>query len=381
MSTVTQEPEQITGELVTGNIEAPIRFDVTNEAIHYLRKKLTGLKASTPEGYKQVQAGIAETRSLRVSVESTRKALKEKALTYGRLVDGEARRITTLLEEIEEPLKQEKEAADAAKAKAKAEAEEAKRVALQGRIDSLVAVGAMVHPLVVGEWTEERFQEELTKATEAFKATQARLAAEKAEAERLEAERLERLRIEQERIAAERAELERLREEQAAREWEEQVRKQIERERVEAEQAIERKRLADEKARIDEENRIEREAIEAQRKAVQAERDELDRQEFLRQSKIREEHEAAERAKQERMEAERIAADKAEQERLALIAAAEEAARLDAMKPDVEKIRAFGDMLRLLAYPVLSTEEGIAFLQSIKQSIDAQAMYCEGFGA
>ena len=373
----TAELEPIKAELVAGNIEAPIRFNVTNEAISCLRKKLSGLKANTTEGYKLVQAGIAETRSLRVSIETTRKALKEKALTYGRLVDGEAKRITNLLEEIEEPLKLEKEVADAAKAKAKAETEEAKKRAMQQRIDSLVAAGAMVHPLIVQEWSDDQFQDQLTKATEAFKFAQEKLEADKAEAARLEAERAEQLRIEQEKLTAERAELEKLRAEAKAREEADQAARRVELEKIEAEQAAERKRLADEQAKIDEQNRFEREAIEAERIKLHAEKDRIEREEFLRQTQIRQEQEAADRAEQERIEAERIKAEQIENDRLAAIAERERLVRLEALKPDAEKLRTLGDVLRLLSYPEMSTPEGQQCLSNIIRRLGETAEYCE----
>lgn len=372
MSTVTQEP--ISGELVAGNIEAPIRFDVTNEAIATLRKKLSGLRARTPDGYKMVQAGIAETRDLRGKVEATRKRLKEKALTYGRLVDGEANRIKALLFEIEEPLKQEKEIADAEKERLKAEAEEAKRAALQGRIDSLVAVGAMVHPLLVGEWSEEEFQERLAEATEAFKVAQAKIEAEKAEAKRLEDEKAEALRIEQEKVAAERAELENLRAEALAREEAAREVRRAELAKIEAEQALERERLAAEQMALEEQNRIEREAIEAERRKLQEERDRIEREEFQRLETIRLEKEAVERAEQDRKNAERLAIEQAERERA-------ESARLEALRPDAEKLKIFADGLRLLSYPEMATEEGLQFLQSAKFSIDAIARTCDSFGS
>lgn len=342
MSTVTQEP--ISGELVAGNIEAPIRFDVTNEAIATLRKKLSGLRARTPDGYKMVQAGIAETRDLRGKVEATRKRLKEKALTYGRLVDGEANRIKALLFEIEEPLKQEKEIADAEK------------------------------ELLVGEWSEEEFQERLAEATEAFKVAQAKIEAEKAEAKRLEDEKAEALRIEQEKVAAERAELENLRAEALAREEAAREVRRAELAKIEAEQALERERLAAEQMALEEQNRIEREAIEAERRKLQEERDRIEREEFQRLETIRLEKEAVERAEQDRKNAERLAIEQAERERA-------ESARLEALRPDAEKLKIFADGLRLLSYPEMATEEGLQFLQSAKFSIDAIARTCDSFGS
>lgn len=55
------------------------------------------------------------------------------------------------------------------------------------------------------------------------------------------------------------------------------------------------------------------------------------------------------------------------------------AARLDAMKPDAEKISAFGDVLRLLNYPIATTDEGQMFVWLLKKYIDKLADSCEGF--
>jgi fused signal recognition particle receptor len=263
---------------------------------------------------------------------------------------------------------------DAMQEKAKKEAEAAKQAALQKRLDAFMAVDHMAHPLLVAEMSDEEYISELTAATHVFNVKKLKAEEEAAQAAKIEAERLEALRIEQEKIAAERAEFERLKEEQEALEWDRRVKAKIEEERIAADKAAEQ-------AKIDEANRIEREAIEAQRKAVQAERDRLAREEFARQSNIREEHEAVEKVKREQIEAERVAAIKAEQERLALIAEQEYQARVEAMKPDIEKIRAFGDVLRLLSYPECSTASGIAFSGRLLEQVTMLAISCERFKA
>lgn len=337
MSTVEQETIQ--GELVANQIEAPIRFSVTDEAIRTLKKKLTGLDAKTSDGYKRVQAGIAETRMLRGNVESTRKALKEKALTYGRLVDSEAKRITGLLEEIENPLKLLKSEVDEAKQREKEAIESARRAEIERRVKRFEELEYAINPYAVAEMSAVEYADEVVKAKDLHDALVKKRehdAAEKAEADRLERETRE----------AERAELLRLRAEQADRD---------------KEAAIERQLLAAKQAKIDEQNKIEREAIEAERKAVEAKQDEIDRQESLRQGKIRDEQEAAERSRQERL------------------AEAEHAKRMEAMKPDIQKIHAFGDVLRLLNYPVLMTAEGAAFMSHLKERVDMLAISCEGF--
>lgn len=92
-----------------------IRFDVTDEAIRQLGLQFKDAEAETKNGYDHVKAGIATVGKLRSQVEKTRKALKHDALDYGRKVDGEAKRITAALREVEDPLKKKKQAVDDAK--------------------------------------------------------------------------------------------------------------------------------------------------------------------------------------------------------------------------------------------------------------------------
>ena len=83
------------------------------------------LTADTPQGYKAVQAAIADLRGSRGEVEKRRKELKADSLEYGRRVDAVAKFLTQKIEEIENPLKAKKAAADEEKARAKMDAERA----------------------------------------------------------------------------------------------------------------------------------------------------------------------------------------------------------------------------------------------------------------
>lgn len=348
MSTVEQE--QITGELVSNQIEAPIRFSVTNEAIHFLRKKLTGLTANSPTGYKAVQAGIAETRMLRSSVESTRKALKEKALTYGRLVDGEAKRITSLLEEIEEPLKLEKQLVDEAKEAANREAKEAKKRELTKRVDALRELEHFAHPLLVADWTEDQYTEKLMNAAIAFDEKKKAEEAMRLKAIADEAARVETLRIEREAFEAQRSAL------------------AAEKAEYEAKQAVALAALREVEKAIIETKRAEQEALAAERAELQKQRDEILERERIERERIWVEENS-------KYEAEVTA--KAERERLEEAEA--EAARLESFKPDIEKIRAFGDVLRLLTYPDCVSSEAKAFVRIVNALIGNEAQACEEF--
>lgn len=137
--------------------------------------------------------------------------------------------------------------------------------------------------------------------------------------------------------------------------------------RAKAERQAEEARIAEEKRKLDEQRKLfeaeqrkadaERSAREAQEKAErqrveaeqQAERDRLavQRREIEEaQRKIREQQEAAERAETERLakiEADRLAIEQAERDR---IAAEAEAARLEAMRPDLERVSAWAAAIR-----------------------------------
>lgn len=92
-----------------------VDYSITDAAIAGLREKYTGLKVSDTDSRKQVSEAIQDVSGLRTSVEEKRKNLKEDALAWGKKVDAEAKRITALLLEIEEPLKIERRNFDAIK--------------------------------------------------------------------------------------------------------------------------------------------------------------------------------------------------------------------------------------------------------------------------
>ena len=227
-----------------------VEYSVSDAAIEKLRERYTGLTIESTADYERVRVGIAEVRDIRVAVEKTRVELKADALAYGRKVDAEAKRITSLLLEIEEPLKLEKQKVDDEKARVKREKEEAER---------------------------RRIEEELRIKREADEA------AAKAERDRIAAEQ----KAEADRLAKERAALE-----------------------AERAAAEEERRKA--QAVIDEQNRVERERIEAEQAKLREEREKLAREQFEREAKERAEREA--REKLEREAAEKKAREEAEAE-------------------------------------------------------------------
>ena len=323
-----------------------VRFGLADSKIAELREMFSGLRADTSEGYAEVTKAIATTRALRVNVEKTRKELKASALEYGRTVDGEAKRLTAMLEDIEEPLKLEKQAIDDEKLRAKREKEEAERAAIEAAI----------------------------------------AAKREAEEKRLKAERdAEELRLAEERkaIEAERAKLE--------------AERAAERQRVEAEQRKIAKQQAAERAKLDAERReyeakqaAEREALEAKQREIDAQREEANRIERERLAAIKAEQDRKEAEINARLESERIAKEQAEHDRIAKIEAerlanerdeaeAAELARLEAMKPDVEKIHMFAESLRSLTVPEVASDQAQGFMAGIEDAIAKLANRCERF--
>ncbi len=187
--------------------EALKQFSPTDAAIQNMRDRYGHLTIGGVDdrvGYVQVHEARMKVKAKRVEVEKTRKALKADALRYGRVVDGEAKRITALLRQVEDPLAAQLD-------KVKEIKEEAKRKALAER-DAKIARRAMRLAVYGAEFSvegmldlsEDEFGLLVTNARKAHEKAEAeRVAAEKAEAEKLEVERarLEAQRAEQEAVA------------------------------------------------------------------------------------------------------------------------------------------------------------------------------------
>lgn len=75
---------------------------------------LTIVSINDKEGYKITSAALSKVKKIRTSIESKRKELKAVALEYGKAVDGEAKRLTALVEPIEAELKTKVDAIDKA---------------------------------------------------------------------------------------------------------------------------------------------------------------------------------------------------------------------------------------------------------------------------
>ena len=294
------------------------------------------------DGIGKVEEAHKAVKRLSASIEKKRKELKADALEYGRTVDSIAKQLTEKVDGVESKLKAERDAFDAVEKAEKAAKEVAKMAAKQARINDMVANGIALD-WVAAELPEEEWMWWLSKA----KKDAAAIVEEKRIAEEFAAKQ----RKEREELAAKMAEEAKLQQKIAIRtarmealgvacpspeqigtlsdaqfEHDYKVAKAlIDRSNaaLKAEQEAETKRQAEElriRAAEIEKQRLADEAVMAeQRKAMEAEKAEL----FRQQQELRKAAEAK---------------DKAERE-------AEKLARLEALKPEIEKAQGFAECL------------------------------------
>jgi hypothetical protein len=222
---------------------------VSDGCIEAMKDLFSSLSAETSDGYKEVKKAIQVCVKTRTAIDGKRQELNEEALRWQRTVNAEAKRLTALVEEIENPLRSKKQAVDDEAAKRKQELEEKHRAFVQGRLDEYVRrTGKSCHYDIAaampdGEWAA--FVEDAEeKAKELAAAEAERKLADERERRKL-AEAVERERAENQRLQAE---LDAMRKEKADRE-------RSERERSEA---IERERIAEEHRKQAEQTKAER---------------------------------------------------------------------------------------------------------------------------
>lgn len=356
----------------------PIKYNLPDSVISKMEAEYSHLEITDSKSYKEVKQAIARVRSLRVSVEKKRKELKADALTYGRRVDAEAKRLTKLILPIENRLKEIKLAEDERRAaiKAEQEAKEKERIErIRSKINAfppsneqipqLVKMTAeeikqlqeelkyiIITPDIFEEFTEEAIKTSADKKILLQEAYTARIQADAKEAARKRAEReAEAKRIEEEkRLAAIKAE-------------QEAAFRLAEKERKEEEARL--KKIAEEQARISAEIQAEKERIEAEKQAFQRQQ-ELIRQE--EQKRIEAEKQAKLKAEQEKLkEEERKKAVELEKKRQALL------------RPDREQLISYCSTLRsvfdAVDKPAPKTEEGRQLLSYLTGELFSIIIY------
>jgi len=291
-----EQPQSMTDRAVQ---ELSTFNDMISQVLPY------GLLTVAEAGIGQVEEAHKAVKKLNAAIEKKRKELKQASLDYGRTVDSIAKQLTEKVDGVEAKLKAERDAFDAVEKAEKAAKEAAKMAAKQKRLDDMVAEGIPVD-LAAADLPDEEWMWWFSKAKKQAAEIAERIAEEKRQAEAFEAAQ----RKEREELAAKMAE---------------ETRRQAEELRVRAEE-IERQRRADEAV------------LAEQRKAMEAEREELrQQQDVIRKA-------AEEKAAEERKAAEK----KAKVERDAA-----EAARLEALKPEIEKAELFANELKDAASKIL----------------------------
>lgn len=266
------------------------------------------------EGFGAVHEARMTVRNARTAIEKKRKELKQDSLEYGRAVDAEAKRLTALLEPIEEHLQREEDRVTKAKEKLRQQQEERRQAIIRERLEALAACGVVALATDIQGMDDTDFGCYLSACQ-----------AEKKARDDVEAAAAEERRNEEERLVKERVELDRQRQAQEAAAAEERA-------------ILERQRLGQEAAQA---------KIDAQNKLIAAQQAEQQRQQELEQAKL----EAAEKARLDTI---------AEQQRqeAALKAKAEfeaaERRRIESLRPDHEKLLSVADAVLSIAIPTVS---------------------------
>ena len=313
-----------------------IVYDVTDAAIAELKGRYSGLKIVDSSSYEHVRVAIAEVRTKRTGVEKMRKDLKADALTYGKRVDAEAKRLTDALKSIEDPLQTEKDRVDAEKEKVRQE----KAAKEQDRVDGIRArISAFQHLLVeIQGKTSDQIMENIDNTMDCeapeeifmeFTAEANKVKEEvingliKAYQEKLKVENeAEALKVEQDRLA-----------------------------KIAAEQKVAQ-------GKIDEDNRKIREAQEKLEAEKKAEKDRQERDALAQRLKEQAEKEAKERFDREARENK----EKEETEE-------KERQKKAAMAPDREKLLAFADLLENVKAPQVDSDKAFVVLSDALRGI------------
>ncbi len=120
------------------------KFNMTDSVINELKQKYTILTINgidDTDGYKTVHESRMIVKNYRIDIEKRRKELTEDALKYQRAINSEAKRITSLLTEIECYLENEQKTIYHEKLRIKNEKEQKELMKIQIRIDLITRLG------------------------------------------------------------------------------------------------------------------------------------------------------------------------------------------------------------------------------------------------
>jgi len=291
--------------------QALAEFDETKAAIEMVQSY--GTLTLAVDGIAKVEEAHKQVKRLRIDIDKRRKDLNKGALEYQRAVNAEAEKLTAQVSVVEDALYAQRQIHEAEVEKVRAAKAAEKQAVLNARAERLAAAGVVIGDLAALQaMTDDEFTQFAIRETAKAEKARAEAEAARLEAERMEAARLEEIRRQAEELRIRNEEMQRERiqlEQQRAAMLAEQAELQRAKDEHLAAVAAEEARVAAEKARI----------AEAERQAAELAK----RQEEERQAAI-----AAEEAR----------AAEAEKARLAEI---ERQARLDRLKPELEKFEMF----------------------------------------
>lgn len=315
------------------------KYNIADLAIEEMSKKFLHLKIADIKdtaGYEMVRLALSEVRSKRILVEKKRKELKEDALRFGRVVDGEAKRITGLLIPLESHLESEKNRIDAEVENIKLEKERIAKVRVDNMSERLLEIGMNYNPVRKEYYYKER------------KVTETQLSSINDETFEIAFADVKEM-IDADKKLTELKEIE--------------AREQAEKLRIEKE-ALEKQRLEQEEKQklID----IDREIIRKQKEKIQQEKDQKELEERLRKeaeekAQLKVENDLKAEAERKRLAEYDLKVKKHEEER--------ERKRLKELQPDKMKIENYIEELRNVNSPQLKTGKADKILADMEKEL------------
>ena len=333
METMIEQPQSMTDRAVQ---ELSTFNDMISAVLPY------GELTVAVDGIGQVEEAHKAVKKLNSSIEKKRVELKADALKYGKTVDSIAKQLSEKVDGIESKLKAERDAFDAVEKAEKAAKEAAKLAAKQKRLDDMVAFGIPVD-LAAADLPEEDWMWWLSKAKKQVAELTERIAEERRQAEAFaEKQRTEReelaakMRAEEAAIAKTQNRVARMEALGVAIGSAERV-GQLSDEQFEHDYRIAKKAVDD--RRDAEEKEMKRQAEELRIRAAEIEKQRLaDEAVMAEQRKAMEAEKAELFRQQQELRKAAEAKDKAERE-------AAQAARLEALKPEIEKAQGFAECM------------------------------------
>lgn len=221
------KPEETAEQRIKEEIK---RFSLPDQKIAEMKEKFGGLtirELPAPEdkdGLKAfrdeketVRKALAIVRGVRTGLEKKRKELKSDYLAIGKGIDAEAKRLSELVEPIENPLQEALDAAEQAEDFRKKEAERLEQERLQGRVTKLIEAGikfdgsfysledVSVDVMTLKTIPDDKFAALLGRVAE----IKARLDAAELEKAKADQEEKDRIQREQDQLKADQLELQR----------------------------------------------------------------------------------------------------------------------------------------------------------------------------